>query len=405
MPTVYTLQLAHGCWYVGKSDDVPTRLADHRAGRGCEWTRAHPPLKLVRETRADDAFAAGLEEERRTKELMFAHGVDKVRGGPYAGVELSAAQLQELQRSFAHASDSCFKCGSREHFARACPRSSAAAAVAAGGSSSLRRAPAAAAAAAAAPLAYTQASAGDISSTAATAGVCARCGRDTHDYTDCFAVWHVAGWRIEDEDEEEEEDEGDESDEGDDGIDFAAVRDCDRCGRDGHVNRDCYASRHANGRLLQPQASRSSSAAAASSSSPSRGVRCARCERTGHALEACYAATRADGSPLRGVSASSSSAPAHTLYAGAGVTGCTRCGRDSHSSHDCYASTHASGAPLAAPYERGAGGSSGSPGRGGSAARLGRGGAASARGCARCGRAGHAISSCYASTGVDGRRL
>ena len=44
---VYTLELQGGNFYVGYSDDIPKRMAEHFLGRGSYWTRLHPPTKVL----------------------------------------------------------------------------------------------------------------------------------------------------------------------------------------------------------------------------------------------------------------------------------------------------------------------------------------------------------------------
>jgi predicted GIY-YIG superfamily endonuclease len=36
---VYTLELDGGNYYVGFTDDIPKRMAEHFLGRGSRWTR------------------------------------------------------------------------------------------------------------------------------------------------------------------------------------------------------------------------------------------------------------------------------------------------------------------------------------------------------------------------------
>ena len=45
--SVYTLELANGKFYVGHSDDIPKRIAEHFLGRGAYWTRLNPPIKVL----------------------------------------------------------------------------------------------------------------------------------------------------------------------------------------------------------------------------------------------------------------------------------------------------------------------------------------------------------------------
>ena len=45
--SVCTLELEGGRFYVGYTDDVPRRIAEHFLGRGSHWTRTHPPVKVL----------------------------------------------------------------------------------------------------------------------------------------------------------------------------------------------------------------------------------------------------------------------------------------------------------------------------------------------------------------------
>jgi predicted GIY-YIG superfamily endonuclease len=44
---VYILRCADGSYYVGETNDVPRRLADHNRGRGGSHTARHRPVELV----------------------------------------------------------------------------------------------------------------------------------------------------------------------------------------------------------------------------------------------------------------------------------------------------------------------------------------------------------------------
>jgi putative endonuclease len=45
--SVYILSCADGSLYTGLTNDLPRRLAEHRAGRGAQWTARRRPLELV----------------------------------------------------------------------------------------------------------------------------------------------------------------------------------------------------------------------------------------------------------------------------------------------------------------------------------------------------------------------
>ena len=47
MPFVYILQCADGWYYVGKTDNLLTRLNVHQAGVGADFTALRRPVKMV----------------------------------------------------------------------------------------------------------------------------------------------------------------------------------------------------------------------------------------------------------------------------------------------------------------------------------------------------------------------
>ena len=55
---VYILRCGDGTLYTGITDDIPRRLAAHRAGKGAKYTRGRGPLELVYQEQAPDKSAA-----------------------------------------------------------------------------------------------------------------------------------------------------------------------------------------------------------------------------------------------------------------------------------------------------------------------------------------------------------
>ena len=60
---VYILRCGDGTLYTGITDDIPRRLAAHRAGKGAKYTRGRGPLELVYQEQAPDKSAALRREE------------------------------------------------------------------------------------------------------------------------------------------------------------------------------------------------------------------------------------------------------------------------------------------------------------------------------------------------------
>ena len=85
-------------------------------GGGSAWTRKYKPISLAKVVENVSHF----EEDKVVKEYMDKYGIDKVRGGSYAEVELSDFQKEVLQAEFRGAKDLCKRCGRSGHFVKDC---------------------------------------------------------------------------------------------------------------------------------------------------------------------------------------------------------------------------------------------------------------------------------------------
>ena len=113
---LYILQLQHGCFYVGKSDNPTKRFTQHKNGRGSAWTRLHKPIRMVKKMK----MTSTLQEDQITEEWMKKKGIEKVRGGMYCQIELPDHVKETLATKLLHAKNACLRCGSSKHFARQC---------------------------------------------------------------------------------------------------------------------------------------------------------------------------------------------------------------------------------------------------------------------------------------------
>lgn len=115
---LYVNQLQHGCYYIGTTDDPDNRYTQHDTGKGCHWTRIHPPIKQI--LLKEISGLAGLEEDKVTKEFMIRYGIDKVRGGSYSQVKLTDNMIENLRHEMWHAKGRCLRCGRKSHWAKNC---------------------------------------------------------------------------------------------------------------------------------------------------------------------------------------------------------------------------------------------------------------------------------------------
>jgi putative endonuclease len=59
---VYLLECRDGSVYTGIATDVPRRYAEHAAGKGARYTRAHPPLRVLASFEHPDRASASRAE-------------------------------------------------------------------------------------------------------------------------------------------------------------------------------------------------------------------------------------------------------------------------------------------------------------------------------------------------------
>lgn len=74
---LYVLRCRDGSFYTGMTDDIPTRVEEHRQGLGCEYTRRRLPVFLVYHERHVSIRVARAREKqvkgwsRRKKQLLI----------------------------------------------------------------------------------------------------------------------------------------------------------------------------------------------------------------------------------------------------------------------------------------------------------------------------------------------
>ena len=99
---VYAIQLKDNHFYVGWSENIEDRIVAHFMGGGAEWTKKHPPEKIL-----DVRPGNKLLEKLVTLEFMIKHGWENVRGGPWTACDLKSPPVA-LRKNKAPLSESSF---------------------------------------------------------------------------------------------------------------------------------------------------------------------------------------------------------------------------------------------------------------------------------------------------------
>ena len=81
----YILQVNNGQYYVGSTDNLELRLAQHQSGNGAQFTKAHLPVKLVyyeEFDRIDEAFKREKQLQgwsRAKKEALINGDIEELK--------------------------------------------------------------------------------------------------------------------------------------------------------------------------------------------------------------------------------------------------------------------------------------------------------------------------------------
>lgn len=209
MQIVYILKLEQDKYYVGRTTNLDRRLLEHFNGDGSEWTKKYKPVKLVEKIENCNNY----DEDKYTKMYMDKYGIDHVRGGMYTQIILDDNTIKHLKLSSISSNDRCYHCKKPGHFAKQCPIK------------------------------------------------CPRCGYNTHNEVDCYAIKHKNGYYIDA---------------------------CTRCGYNTHNKENCYATTHKNGYNITEYEYRKAR----------ENNICSRCSQKGHYRITCYETKDAHGKDI-----------------------------------------------------------------------------------------------------------
>ena len=113
---IYILKLEKDKYYVGKSSKLYKRLDDHFNSYGSSWTKKYKPIKVIKTIDNCDKF----DEDKYTLKYMEKYGIHNVRGGSFCETKLNNDNLKTINKMLDSASDKCYNCGEKGHFASQC---------------------------------------------------------------------------------------------------------------------------------------------------------------------------------------------------------------------------------------------------------------------------------------------
>ena len=120
---VYVLELEQDKFYVGQTRNLLERVRQHMEGTYASvWTKLYRP-KFSSLTKLRHVFCPcdAYDEDKYTIMMMKNYGIDNVRGGSYCKPELTDAERQVIHKQLQTASNLCFTCNQKGHYASSCP--------------------------------------------------------------------------------------------------------------------------------------------------------------------------------------------------------------------------------------------------------------------------------------------
>ena len=215
MTNIYVLKLEQNKYYIGKTNNINTRLNDHMSGNGSQWTKKYKPIEIIQVIPNCDDF----DEDKYTKIYMNKFGIYNVRGGSYTKIVLSKEEISLVEKEITASTDKCYNCNKPGHFSKECnlleeeeweSESETENVVPVKNNSIFNIF-----------TSVIQTFSTIVSEfDKANRNVCYRCGRDTHFAEECYAKTTKNGNEI---------------------NKIKSKKTCYRCGRDGHYSTNCYA--------------------------------------------------------------------------------------------------------------------------------------------------------------------
>ena len=116
MVFIYILELKK--YYIGKTTNPQFRLESHFNSSGSAWTKKYKPKKVLDIIPNCDNF----DEDKYTLKLMEQYGINNVRGGTFCEIKLNENNIITLNQMMNTVTDKCYICGKSDHFANDCKK-------------------------------------------------------------------------------------------------------------------------------------------------------------------------------------------------------------------------------------------------------------------------------------------
>jgi hypothetical protein len=116
---IYVLKLDSDRYYVGKSNDIESRVSHHFQSGASAWTRLHKPIERLEPINQNFGDVESLERAE-TLDRMWIHGIENVRGWQFTTRDLKEFDYEMIFRQLCERKDLCRQCGRQDHMADTC---------------------------------------------------------------------------------------------------------------------------------------------------------------------------------------------------------------------------------------------------------------------------------------------
>jgi predicted GIY-YIG superfamily endonuclease len=112
---IYILKLTDNKYYVGKTTNPQFTLSSHFSSEGSIWTKKYKPIECIEIFKRDN-----FDEDKYTIKYMEKYGIQNVRGGSFCEMKLSSDNKTTILKMINGATDKCYECGEKGHFTKEC---------------------------------------------------------------------------------------------------------------------------------------------------------------------------------------------------------------------------------------------------------------------------------------------